>query len=136
VAKPPSKQPKAQAGKKSNGYKVGYGRPPEHTRFLPGKSGNPRGRPKAQPSAEALLLEEASKLIKVKSGDKILKVSRLRALMRKLIDLSLQGNMAALRLVVPYLSKAHAEAQVTRPHEAPLSDDELAVLKLFTNAGD
>ena len=27
------------------GNRVGYGRPPTHSRFQPGRSGNPRGRP-------------------------------------------------------------------------------------------
>ena len=27
-------------------YQVGYGRPPLHSRFKPGQSGNPKGRPK------------------------------------------------------------------------------------------
>jgi hypothetical protein len=27
-------------------YEVGYGKPPRHSRFKPGRSGNPRGRPK------------------------------------------------------------------------------------------
>jgi hypothetical protein len=26
-------------------YEVGYGKPPRHTRFKSGQSGNPRGRP-------------------------------------------------------------------------------------------
>ena len=32
-------------------YEIGYGKPPKQTRFKPGQSGNPRGRPKwnAQP---------------------------------------------------------------------------------------
>jgi Family of unknown function (DUF5681) len=30
----------------SKDYKVGYGRPPEHSRFKRGQSGNPRGRPR------------------------------------------------------------------------------------------
>ena len=29
--------------------KVGYGKPPKHSRFQPGRSGNPRGRPKKKP---------------------------------------------------------------------------------------
>ena len=28
------------------GYEVGYGRPPQHTQFRPGQSGNPAGRRK------------------------------------------------------------------------------------------
>jgi hypothetical protein len=35
------------AGKGQGDYKIGYGKPPEHTRFRPGQSGNPAGRPRA-----------------------------------------------------------------------------------------
>jgi hypothetical protein len=31
-------------------YEVGYGKPPRATRFMPGTSGNPKGRPKRRPS--------------------------------------------------------------------------------------
>jgi hypothetical protein len=31
-------------------YDIGYGKPPRATRFAPGKSGNPKGRPKRPPS--------------------------------------------------------------------------------------
>ncbi len=136
MSKTPSKQPAGSSGAKRTEYKIGYGRPPQHTSFRPGRSGNPRGRPKVQPSAQALLLEEAVKLVKVKTGDKIVQVPRVRALMRKLLDLGLQGNVAAMRLALAYLSIAHAEAQIIHPHEAPLSDDELAVLKLFSDDGE
>ena len=30
---------------KQRDYEVGYGKPPRHTRFANGRSGNPRGRP-------------------------------------------------------------------------------------------
>lgn len=72
-------------------------------------------------AAQALLLEEASKLIKVKSGDKIVEVPRMRALMRKPLDLGLQGNIAAIRLALVYLSTAYAETQVAHSQEAPLT---------------
>jgi hypothetical protein len=31
---------KASTGDDSNGYEVGYGKPPAHSRFQPGQSGN------------------------------------------------------------------------------------------------
>ncbi len=34
-------------GRKDDG-KIGYGRPPKHTRFKAGQSGNPKGRPKGR----------------------------------------------------------------------------------------
>jgi hypothetical protein len=42
-------------------YQVGYGKPPLHTRFQKGKSGNPSGRRRraATERAKALALEEA-----------------------------------------------------------------------------
>ena len=35
-------------------YEVGYGRPPSATRFQPGQSGNPKGRPKGTRNASSM----------------------------------------------------------------------------------
>jgi hypothetical protein len=51
-------------------------RPPEHTRFRPGRSGNPSGRPKRRPSFRAALLAELAMMMpgqdKERSGSKLL----------------------------------------------------------------
>jgi hypothetical protein len=36
----------------SDEYKVGYGKPPKHTRFTPGVSGNPKGKPRKNKTFE------------------------------------------------------------------------------------
>ena len=53
---------------KSAPYEVGYGKPPRHTQFRKGQSGNPGGRPRrtATERANALLLGEAYRLVTVK----------------------------------------------------------------------
>lgn len=45
------------------GYEVGYGKPPEDTRFRKGQSGNPRGRPKGAKNKLPALNEERMKTI-------------------------------------------------------------------------
>lgn len=37
---------------------VGYGRPPKHSRFKPGTSGNPKGRPRRAPTPIAQLISD------------------------------------------------------------------------------
>jgi len=39
-------------------YAVGYGRPPARTRFRPGRSGNPKGRPKKRSGNKDLMARE------------------------------------------------------------------------------
>jgi hypothetical protein len=36
-------------------YEVGYGKPPRHSRFKPGRSGNPKGRPKGAMGCKAIV---------------------------------------------------------------------------------
>lgn len=60
-----------EAAKSAILHGTGYKRPPHHTRFKKGQSGNPKGRPKVDKasgfgSAFALTLREAERLISVR----------------------------------------------------------------------
>jgi Family of unknown function (DUF5681) len=44
-------------------YEVGYGRPPRHTRFVKGQSGNPRGRPPGAKNLSSLLGEALNETV-------------------------------------------------------------------------
>ena len=60
-------------------YEVGYRKPPQHTRFKPGQSGNPRGRPKAEKSLGAALNDALEAKVKLRGNGKERGVSSLEA---------------------------------------------------------
>ena len=78
---------------------VGYRRPPRRSRFKPGMSGNPRGRPKGRQSAaeklEALLAERVTLHI----DGKVKRVPLDEVLMRSLIKKAAAGDVQSIRLI-------------------------------------
>ena len=105
------------------GYAVGYAKPPETTRFKPGQSGNPRGRPKGaknkcpalnEERMKDIILDEAYRTITVRDGDRNVTVPMAQAIMRSLAVNAAKGQHRAQRLFAELLSsteRARAELQ-------------------------
>lgn len=93
---PDQRQTKARARRPpASDYEVGYGKPPQQTRFKPGQSGNPRGRPKgakAKPALPALhderlksiIIEEAYRLVGINDPRGELSIPMAQAVVRSL----------------------------------------------------
>lgn len=62
----------AKRATKGPAFKVGYRKPPVETRFKPGQSGNPRGRPRAESKAVA----EASRSVEIIRAVALLEATR------------------------------------------------------------
>lgn len=82
-------------------YAVGHGKPPESTRFKPGQSGNPKGRPKGKKNRreaprherlKSIILEEAYRTIKFNDGAAQVSVPVAQAVMRSLAVTAAKGN--------------------------------------------
>ena len=93
-------------------YKVGYRKPPAHTRFSKGKSGNPGGRPRGLTAgrATALALKEAYRLVSVKEGDKVITLPAIQAL-RSQVALATKGNGLAQRTVIEAIQAIEREIE-------------------------
>jgi len=81
---------------------VGYGKPPVHTRFGKGQSGNPTGKRKHGEAerAEALIRQEVYRLLTVREGDAVKKMPALQAVIRSQIAAATKGNVTAQRALV------------------------------------
>lgn len=79
--------------------RVGYRRPPQHTRWRKGQSGKPSGRPKRAASFADDLMAELSEVIQVTEGGKVKRITKRRALIKALTANSLKGNARAASLL-------------------------------------
>lgn len=87
-------------------YQVGYAKPPRHSQFKPGQSGNPKGRPPGAKSLQTIAREILTERIPVKRGDGTArKMTRMEALFTKLAEAAAKGNPRAMeQLIKLYLA--------------------------------
>ena len=109
-------------------FEVGYGKTPKHTRFRPGKSGNPRGRPRRSRNFKTDLAEELRAPVTVREGGREMRVSKQRAMVKGLIAKAVQGDPKAIDKLVDLIERVLSEHEEHRP-TTPLSSEEQAVLE-------
>jgi hypothetical protein len=110
-------------------YEVGYGKPPKDTRFKPGRSGNPKGRSKGAKNFKTDLIEELSESIIVREGGKSRRISKQRAMIKRLVEKSLSGELRALALFLSTALKHLPESETNE--EAPLAQEDLDILNAY-----
>ena len=98
-------------------YEVGYCRPPKHTRFKKGKSGNPKGRRRGSFSLRTMLEKAltAKAGITEKGRQKFKK--KWEIAMIQLANRAAKGDLAAIRLLFTY-----APALLDSPSETDLRE--------------
>ncbi len=107
-------------------YEVGYGKPPKHSRFRKGRSGNPKGRTKGYRNLKSDLATELKKRIVVNEGGRRTRVSKQQALMMRLVEQALNGDMRALNALIDRYKRAFGlEDSETPTSELPAEDREI-----------
>jgi hypothetical protein len=84
-------------------YKVGYRKPPKHTQFPKGQSGNPRGRKKGSRGLKTDLNAELNRVLEVKMGSYRFKGTSQQLMLRGLALLAANGNLKASAQLVPLI---------------------------------
>ena len=88
-------------------YEVGYKNPPKSGQFQPGKSGNPKGRPK-KPQTQTpgeIICEVINGNIMLTENGKTIETTKLKATMLQLQNKALKGDLQSIKLYFELVSK-------------------------------
>jgi hypothetical protein len=107
-------------GEPEPAYEVGYRKPPMHTRFKRGQSGNPRGRPKGTKGAnrlpalneermKAVVIEEAYRPIGIRDGDRLIEIPVIQAVIRSVALNAAKGHQRSQRMFAELLQWVERE---------------------------
>jgi hypothetical protein len=66
--------------------RLGYGRPPMTTRFRPGQSGNPRGRPKGARNLGTVVAAALSERVAINENGRRRRITKLEAAVKQLVN--------------------------------------------------
>ena len=108
---------------------VGYGKPPKHTRFKKGKSGNPRGRPKGSKNFLTELVDELLEPVTIREGGRAKKVSKQRAMIKRNVLRAMEGDPRMFAAIAAMLSRL-VETDST-VEESDLSANDKLILERF-----
>ena len=81
-------------------YEVGYGKPPRHSRFVEGRSGNPRGRPCGTKSFNTLLNDKLNEPVTVAENGGRRKISKREAIVTQLVNRSAAADFRAIKILL------------------------------------
>ncbi len=82
---------------------VGYGRPPQHSRFKPGQSGNPAGRPKGRRNLHTELIEELNETVEITEKGEKKQITKLRAVVKNMVTKAASGDTRILAMLLEKL---------------------------------
>jgi len=108
---------------------VGYGRPPVRTRFKPGRSGNPKGRPKNTRNLRTIIQDALTKKIVLREGQGKRSISKLEGIVLRQIEGALKGNekaaLATLKMAAQVGLLDGPEGAVEAPTNLSYSEKEM-----------
>lgn len=102
---------KKRSSPRNDEYSVGYGRPPQHTRFQPGRSGNPKGRPKGSKNFNTVFAEELAQPVTLIENGKRKRMPKSRALAKQTINRALGNDTKATAMIFDQIRRSEGAGE-------------------------
>ena len=120
---------------KQDEYEVGYGRPPRHTRFQKGQSGNYRGRPRGAKNMATHLKEAVRERVVISEDGRRKRVTKMDVVSRRLVNKAAGGDLRSIQLLIA-LSEKYKLTDREEKQEAWQPEDHWRKLTLMADAID
>ena len=108
-------------------YTIGFQKPPKHTRFAKGKSGNPLGRPKGSHNATTVFDKACRERIRVTINGEVRYFTKYEAALMQLMNKAAAGDLRAMQLVLNWFTWRLHSAEASVP-TIPLHERDKFVL--------
>ena len=90
-------------------YVVGYGKPPVHSRFQKGRSGNPKGRPRGRRNMSTLLSATLNGWVTVVENGRRKEITKREAIVTQLVNKSAAADLKATQIVLAMLREVESQ---------------------------
>lgn len=112
---------------------IGYGKPPKTTRFKPGQSGNPHGRPKGSMNLETLLDKALDAKVTMETQNGAKRITKREAILLKWVNQALAGDTKSIQALLPWIVKTDEHKNKLAQMLEDVSEEDNEILKGFTN---
>jgi len=121
---------KSRTGKSPyKGGSVGKGKPPEHTRFGKGISGNPSGRPKGSKNLATIISEAANAHVIATVDGKPRRISKVTAAAMQMATKAAGGDQRSMAELLDWIDEIEAREAAVKPAQFPFSAVDIEVLR-------
>lgn len=106
----------------SDDYEVGYGKPPKHTQYKPGQSGNPDGRPKGSKNKRTerymdkladLFIRMSEREVRIKENGKVVSMPMAQVMLRA-VESSAMKTAKSQELYFDLLTRAYSHVETRK----------------------
>lgn len=114
----------------SRDYQVGYGKTPVETRFKPGQSGNPKGRPKGLQSVGTLLRKALLTRVTLQENGHSRHITVQEVIIRGLVNDAAKRDHKAMRVLFALLER-HLVPEDTENTSGEIQSGDQAIIEDF-----
>ena len=124
----PKKTKKSENPQNPEKYEVGYKKPPKDSQFIPGHSGNKKGRPKDHRNTYNMLTEVLDQKISIKENGRDLRISKKLAMIMQLVNKAVKGDVKAINSLLPHMLMADVKEEDKNKILASISQDDREII--------